>query len=86
MARDIFERLKAPEALQKKVSLLCKEHMFLPEKDLSDKALRRLIHRSVDDMDRLFTTSAFGRGTTTIDFEEEGVNLFATCERQAPRG
>ncbi len=40
----------------------------------------RLIHRSPEDTDRLFRASAFGRRTAAIDFEEEGVNLFATCE------
>ncbi len=58
-----------------------------PDKAVMDYVLDwRLVHRSADDMDRLFTASAFGRGTTAIDFEEEGVNLFATCERVAARG
>jgi len=49
MAKSILERLKAPEALKKKVALLCQEHMFLPANELSDKALRRLIHRTGKD-------------------------------------
>ena len=42
----------------------------------------RLIHRTEDDMNRLFSTSKFGRPTTRIRFEEEGVNLFAECVRE----
>lgn len=37
----------------------------------------RLIHRSEQDMNRLFEASAFARPCTNIRFEEEGVNLFA---------
>ena len=39
----------------------------------------RLIHRSEEDMDRLFSQSAFGRPCTKIRFEQEGINLFAEC-------
>lgn len=41
----------------------------------------RLIHRSEADMNRLFQASRFNSGTTSVRFEEEGVNLFATCVR-----
>ncbi len=50
-----------------------------------DKALMdhvfdwRLIHRSEDDMNRLFESSKFGRPCSEIRFEEAGVNLFASC-------
>ena len=55
-----------------------------PDKAVMDHVLDwRLIHRSEADMDRLFTASAFGRGASAIDFEAEGVNLFATCERSS---
>lgn len=58
-----------------------------PDKAVMDYVLDwRLVHRSGADMDRLFAASAFGRGSSAIDFEAEGVNLFASCERQASRG
>ena len=44
-AKTIFNRLRAPLELAEKVSIICREHMFTPGKDLSDKALRRLIKR-----------------------------------------
>jgi hypothetical protein len=43
----------------------------------------RLIHRTEDDMDRLFAASAFGRTCTNIRFEEQGINLFAAGVRGA---
>lgn len=39
----------------------------------------KLIHRSEDDMDRLFAASLFARKSTRIRFEARGVNLFAEC-------
>jgi SAM-dependent methyltransferase len=39
----------------------------------------KLIHRSEDDMHRLFAASKFGRPCTRIRFESERVNLFAEC-------
>lgn len=39
----------------------------------------RLIHRNEDDMNRLYAASKFGRGCTRIEFENEGVNMFAEC-------
>lgn len=39
----------------------------------------RLIHRTEDDMNRLFSESSFKRSCTSIRFEEAGVNLFAEC-------
>ena len=50
------------------------------DKALMDHVLEwRLIHRTEEDMDRLFLQSAFGRACTKIRFEREGVNLFAQC-------
>jgi extracellular factor (EF) 3-hydroxypalmitic acid methyl ester biosynthesis protein len=43
----------------------------------------RLIHRSEADMDRLFEASAFGRPSTRILWEEQRINLFAECVREA---
>jgi CRP-like cAMP-binding protein len=42
----------------------------------------RLIHRTEEDMDRLFKASRFGRPTTQIRFEAEGINLFAECVKE----
>ncbi len=39
----------------------------------------KLIHRTEDDMHRLFAASKFGRPCTKIGFEAEKVNLFAEC-------
>ena len=51
-------------------------------KELMDYVLEwRLIHRSEEDMHRLFTCSAFGRSCTRILFEDEGINLFAECAK-----
>ena len=41
----------------------------------------RLVHRTEQDMDRLFEASAFGGPSTNIRFEAEGINLFAECVR-----
>jgi extracellular factor (EF) 3-hydroxypalmitic acid methyl ester biosynthesis protein len=41
----------------------------------------RLVHRSEEDMHRLFEASAFGRPCTRIVYEEQGINLFAECVR-----
>jgi hypothetical protein len=45
----------------------------------SDASVRKLIHRTEDDLHRLFAASAFGRPCTRIRFEAEGVNMFAEC-------
>ena len=51
-------------------------------KEMMDYVLEwRLIHRSEEDMHRLFTCSAFGRSCTRIQFEDEGINLFAECAK-----
>ncbi|NLF69191.1 MAG: cyclic nucleotide-binding domain-containing protein [Candidatus Anammoximicrobium sp.] len=39
----------------------------------------KLIHRTEDEMHRLFAASKFGRPCTRLQFEAEGVNLFAEC-------
>ena len=43
----------------------------------------RLIHRSEQDMNRLYRASAFKRDCTRVLFEEQRINLFAECERAA---
>ena len=52
-------------------------------KEVMDYVLEwRLIHRSEEEMHRLFTASVFGRPCTRIQFEGEGINLFAECIKE----
>lgn len=48
----------------------------------------RLIHRTEDDLSRLYQESAFARSATRFRFEGTGVNLFAVCRkaREDPDG
>lgn len=39
----------------------------------------KLIHRSEEDMNRIFLKSKFRKACSDIHFEEEGINLFAEC-------
>lgn len=41
----------------------------------------KLIHRTEDDMNRLFEASKFGRPCDEIRFEAERINLFAIGSR-----
>ena len=51
-----------------------------PDKAFMDHILGwRLIHRTEEDMHRLFEQSAFRRRCTRIFFEAENVNMFAEC-------
>jgi len=60
--------------------ILCNFHPNNYCKELMDYLLEwRLIHRCEDDMNRLFTNSAFGRLCTHIEFENEGINLISQC-------
>ena len=53
-------------------------HPDNPDKALMDHVLDwRLIHRTEDDMNRLFVASKFAAPCTRILFEQQGVNLFA---------
>ncbi|HXX64629.1 MAG TPA: cyclic nucleotide-binding domain-containing protein [Bacteroidota bacterium] len=55
-------------------------HPRNPAKEFMDYVLEwNLIHRTEEDMNRLFTASPFRRACTKIQFESEGVNLFAEC-------
>lgn len=57
-------------------------HPRNPAKEFMDYVLEwNLIHRTEEDMNRLFGTSPFCRPCTRIQFEAEGVNLFAECMR-----
>jgi extracellular factor (EF) 3-hydroxypalmitic acid methyl ester biosynthesis protein len=52
-------------------------------KEMMDYVLEwRLIHRSEEDMHRLFTCSAFGRLCTRIQFEGEGISLVSECVKE----
>ncbi|MBF0467097.1 MAG: class I SAM-dependent methyltransferase family protein [Nitrospirae bacterium] len=42
----------------------------------------KLIYRTEEDMNRLFLESLFKRECTNIQFEEEGINLFAECIKE----
>ena len=41
-----------------------------------------LIHRTEEDMNRLFRSSLFGRDCTRIMYEEQRINLFAECVKE----
>ena len=57
-------------------------HPKNPDKAMMDFVLDwRLIHRSEEDMNRLYAGSNFGHPCTSIEFEESGINLFAGCVR-----
>lgn len=58
-------------------------HPRNPDKPLMDHVFDwRLIHRTEDDMNRLFRASAFGSGCSNVRFEEQGINLFAECVKR----
>ena len=55
-------------------------HPRNPAREFSNHVLEwRLIHRTEEDMNRLYPASRFGRPCTALRFEQEGINLFATC-------
>jgi extracellular factor (EF) 3-hydroxypalmitic acid methyl ester biosynthesis protein len=55
-------------------------HPRNPAKEFMDYVLEwNLIHRTEEDMNRLFINSPFGRPCTRIQYEAQGVNLFAEC-------
>ena len=63
--------------------ILCNFHPDNYCRELMDYVLEwRLIHRSKEDMDRLFTYSAFGRSCTRIQFESEGISFLADCIKE----
>jgi extracellular factor (EF) 3-hydroxypalmitic acid methyl ester biosynthesis protein len=58
-------------------------HPRNPAKEFMDYVLEwNLIHRTEEDMNRIFAASAFKRPCAKIQFEGEGVNLFAECIRE----
>jgi CRP-like cAMP-binding protein/SAM-dependent methyltransferase len=53
-------------------------------KEMMDYVMEwKLIHRSEEDINRLFIASAFGRPSRRIQFESEGLNLFAECVKES---
>ena len=57
-------------------------HTENPIKALMDHMLEwKLIHRTEEDMDRLFKASKFGKGCSEIRYEGEGINMFAFCKK-----
>lgn len=57
-------------------------HDSNPMKEFMDHVLEwKLIHRSEEDMNRLFKASKFGKGCSEIRYESEGINLFAICTK-----
>ncbi len=63
--------------------LLGNFHPRNPTKALMDHVLEwRLVHRTEEDMDRLFRRSAFGRAASRVVFEEQRINLFAECVKE----
>ena len=58
-------------------------HPRNPSRAIMDHVLDwRLIHRTEEDMDRLFLASRFRRPCTRVRFEAEGINLFAECVKE----
>ncbi len=58
-------------------------HPNNPTKAFMDHVLEwKLIHRTEEDMDRIFQKSSFERGPTAIYWEPSGINLFAECVKQ----
>jgi len=58
-------------------------HPRNPSRAFMDHVLDwRLIHRTEEDMDRLFLASRFKRPCTRVRFESEGINLFAECNKE----
>ena len=53
-------------------------HKDNPIKPFMDHVLNwKLIHRTEEDMNRLFQASAFGKDCSAFKYEEEGINMFA---------
>jgi extracellular factor (EF) 3-hydroxypalmitic acid methyl ester biosynthesis protein len=58
-------------------------HSRNPDRAMCDLLLDwKLIHRSEEDMHRLFEASKFGRSCTEIRCEQEGINMFACCIKE----
>ena len=54
-----------------------------PSKALMEHVLEwKLIHRTEDDLNRLYHRSYFAEPATRIQFEEQGINLFAECVKR----
>jgi SAM-dependent methyltransferase len=63
--------------------LLGNFHPRNPAKEFMDFVLEwNLIHRTEEDMHRLFRGSPFANDCSRIQFEGQGVNLFAECAKE----
>lgn len=57
-------------------------HPVNPARELMEILLDwRLIYRTEEEMDRLYRQSAFGTSCTRIQFEGQGVDMFAECRK-----
>lgn len=57
-------------------------HSNNPAKAFLDHILEwKLIHRTEEDMNRLFSASKFGKPCSHIEFEKSGINIFASCSK-----
>lgn len=55
-------------------------HRDNPVREFMDHVLEwKLIHRTEEDMNRLFEASSFGKPCTEFKFEEQGINMFAVA-------
>jgi cyclopropane fatty-acyl-phospholipid synthase-like methyltransferase len=55
-------------------------HTSNPDKAMMDYLVDwRLIHRTEDDLNRLYEQSKFGKPCSRILWEDQGINLFAEC-------
>ena len=58
-------------------------HTSNPEKAMMDYLVDwRLIHRTEDDINRLYEQSRFGRPCTRIFWEDQHINLFGECVKE----
>lgn len=59
-------------------------HVRNPYRAFLDHVLEwKLIHRTEDDLSRLFIASRFGRPCSRVQFEAEGINMFAECVKDS---
>ncbi len=58
-------------------------HPANPAREFMDSVLEwNLIHRTEEDMNRLFRNSPFNRPCSRVQYEQEGIDLFAECVKQ----
>jgi extracellular factor (EF) 3-hydroxypalmitic acid methyl ester biosynthesis protein len=78
LLRYVYENLSAGGRV-----ILGNFHPKNPAKEFMDSVLEwNLIHRTEEDMNVLFKNSPFGRPCTRIQFEDQGIDLFAECVKE----